>query len=209
MAKPKPKPSTSAKSSNVLTPATTSTSQLRGKETSLRTPTTIMEFRRLGHAFLAGSKFKKGDVVYVVASTTEPLRRIQETFATLAEAEDAIRRGVQPARGWSPAEARSRVIYQVTVPDADELSQLVIGDHEYTDLDGDDVRMFRSKTLGDIASVEVHVTLKTGECEVFRPSGVPDAIFISRGAYELFVFPAYQSAFGPKYVQALRKVVLG
>jgi hypothetical protein len=191
------------------------------EKSHVRVPTTIEEYRRLGHAFLAGSKHPAKDCVWVVASTWPPFHRVQQVCATEAEAEAILAAPVDPRLGWSDAEAERRVIYKVChekPKDAtatyqrqalDEIDPTGHGMTEPADLPiiagvSDDGRIF-----ADVASVELRVNWTDGTSTTYGSVVTPDAIFITRGAFEMFALPAYGAAYGVAYIDALREVKYG
>lgn len=65
-------------------------------------------------------------------------------------------------------------------------------------------------SIRDVTRVRVTITLRKGKGEkrarTLSATLGPrvDAVFLTRGAHELFVFPAYERAFGTEYVKKLR-----
>lgn len=126
----------------------------------------------------------------------------------------------QSLQGWSPEERRAREIVHVVVPasggDLRSLPDVMVDAHpDWTNCalaefleNGLAVR--GRVSLRDVTNVTVTVTLRKRRQDArarkltARLGPRVDSIFLTRGAHELFVFPAFKEAFGEAYVDALR-----
>ena len=177
-----------------------------------RKPETIPEFRRLAHAFLGGSRFASGSTVYVVMSTTAPLYRVQGIYETQAEAESVISHHVDPRLGWAKAEEDGRAVYDVTVPHLPFSNDvLVITKDEWTGeqcalptppiRSADDRPPFR-----EIESMELRINW-SGRTTTYAIPATSIAVFITRGAAEMFLYPHYADTYGHEYAETLRAAI--
>jgi hypothetical protein len=172
-----------------------------------RLPKSVPEYRRIAHAFLAGSRYPAGSTVYAVMSTVAPLYRIQGVFPTY-DAAEAVRLAPVPRElGWSDAEAAAREIIEATVPETRNLDGVVvITKDEWTGetLASADAAINPGEMRSaQIESMELVVNYSAGQ--VRYPIGNQViAIFVTRGAAEMFLFPHVLDTFGHEYEKALR-----
>ena len=172
-----------------------------------RKPQTVPEYRRIAHAFLAGSQYPAGSKVYVIMSTVAPLYRVQGVFASLREAEAVLASAVPRELGWTEAEAAAREIIEADVPETRDFDRVwVLTKDEWTGESfamSDPVVYPGDRRSSEIESMELVVTYKSGR--VRYPMGKQvAAIFITRGATEMFLLPHAMDTFGHEYEAALR-----
>jgi hypothetical protein len=172
-----------------------------------RVPKSVPEYRRIAHAFLAGSRYPAGSNVYSVMSTVAPLYRIQGVFPSLREAESVLAAPVPPELGWSEAEAAAREIIEATVPETRNLDGVVvITKDEWTGetLGIPDASVYPGEIRsGQIESMELVINSRGGRVRyAIGPQVI--AIFVTRGAAEMFLFPHVLDTFGHEYEKALR-----
>lgn len=180
-----------------------------------RSPLTAAELRRIGQALrpeccpLSGS-------VFVVISRFPPLHRVLGVVASREEGQQLI-------------EHRDRWVIELTADEAAHLT--VVGPYQAAEPSGFEIlprpHMFPCEwfppgppgghghpidweALPSITEVSrVRVTLYYGERSdhqvEFTINGPIDALFLTRGAADLFLFPAYQAAYGDEYVAAMRE----
>lgn len=186
-------------------------------EPTLTTPTSIEEYRRLANAFLTGSRFPAGTVVYVIASTagTRPIQDVIWVSSPTANQEVATALENSSPSGFTPGEASARVTYRVTVPAVDRLSKMRVVLHGSTGSDLAPVLPAgaalaappEGASLGDIASAELHITWTNGRgTSAYRLDPRTDAVFLTRGAFELFALTVYQAMYGSDYVAIVNPI---
>ena len=179
-----------------------------------KTPESVHEYLRIAHAFMAGSRFAPGSTVFVVASTQAPLYRVQGVFANVSEADAAADGPVPgPHSPWSREEAASRVVYEVAVPRLWFTNEVDMIEHpSWTEWPCCEAR-FAIRSPNDrprfdqITAMELHI--HTGDREfVYDVRKETDAIFITRGAAEMFLYPHYAAVFGHEYVERARQLLV-
>lgn len=171
-------------------------------------PESVQEYLRLAHAFLAGSRFPPGRTVFVVAANVAPLRRVQGIYATADEAETVADGPVDLRLGWSQAERDNRVIYQMVVPDLGYTNDVVMIEHpSWTEWSRCDLLDGARPRFDQITEMELRITSGTRTTR-YAVSRDADAIFITRGAVELFLSPHHTAVFGRTYAEAARESML-
>ena len=176
-----------------------------------RKPQTVDEYRRIAHAFLAGSRYPTSSTVYAVMSTVPPLYRIQGVYPTVDEAEAVRAQPVPRTLGWSDAEAAAREIIEAVVPDKKDFDRvLMIAKDEWT---GETLAYADAINPGESRSSEIEsmeLVVNYGTRQARYPLGRQViAIFVTRGAAEMFLFPHVLDTFGHEYEAALRTWVDG
>jgi hypothetical protein len=174
---------------------------------AIQEPSTVDEFRRVAHAFLAGSRLEEGSTAFVVASTVG-LRRIQGIYPSVDAAQSAAGDEVDARLGWTREEEHNRVIYPVRVPRSAFPNWVIVMEHpSWTDpVCVAPAPRFRpgTRTFDQIRSAEVRVTWNDDTTTTYELSPDTDAVFITRGAAEMFAYPHYAATFGHAYAEALR-----
>jgi hypothetical protein len=179
--------------------------------TSSRLPNTMDEYRRFGHAFLAGSRFAPNTTVYAVA-TTVGRRKIQDLFESESAALTALNYPPPQDAGFSEEEANARVVYQLVVPGPGRLSEWDPIGHPLTYLfrcSRDSVSPPSGAKLADVVSVQVQVTWANDTTTTYTLPKHCDAVFLTRGAVELFAHPAYSAAYGVDYASGMLEELYG
>jgi hypothetical protein len=172
-----------------------------------RLPQSVPEYRRIAHAFLAGSRYPAGSTVYAVMSALAPLFRIQGVFPSLREAETVLAAPVPRELGWSDAEAAAREIIEATVPETRNLDGVVvITKDEWTGetLASADAAINPGEMRSaQIESMELVINYGARQARYAIGKQVI-AIFVTRGAAEMFLFPHVLDTFGHEYETTLR-----
>jgi hypothetical protein len=171
-----------------------------------RKPQTIPEYRRLAHAFLAGSRYPAGSTVYVIMSILAPLYRVQGVFSGLRETEAVLAAPVPRELGWTEAEAAARQIIEADVPETPDFDRVsILGKDEWTGetLAVSDPGYPGERRSRDIESMELVINYTKGSVRYAIGKQVA-AIFITRGAAEMFLLPHALDTFGHVYEAALR-----
>jgi hypothetical protein len=173
-----------------------------------RNPETVPEFRRIAHAFLAGSQYPPGTTVYLVMSTVAPMHRIRGVFGELRIAEQVLQDSVPRELRWTADEAKNRVIITAVVPgDSAEFNRvLIICKDEWTGesfATSDPIVRPGDRRSDQIERMELVVTYASGPVRYAIPKHAA-AVFITRGAAEMFLLPHSLDTFGHEYERTLR-----
>lgn len=180
----------------------------------IKTPTTIEEFRRLANAFITGAPFPAGRTVYVVASTAglRPIQVMIDAKSSRAAEDVAAALAVRTPPGFTNDEAAHRVVYELDVPETDDLSDI-----EWPPICHGLTYLFEARvsgqvpvptdaTLGDVDQIELRITWKEKSVPpsacVLPPT--TDAVFLTRGALEAFAYPFYGTTYGTRYLDEIK-----
>jgi acetylornithine deacetylase/succinyl-diaminopimelate desuccinylase-like protein len=180
----------------------------------IKTPTTIEEFRRLANAFITGAPFPAGRTVYVVASTAglRPIQVMIDAKSSRAAEDVAAALAVRTPPGFTNDEAAHRVVYELDVPETDDLSDI-----EWPPICHGLTYLFEARvsgqvpvptdaTLGDVDRIELRITWKEKSVPpsacVLPPT--TDAVFLTRGALEAFADPFYGATYGTRYLDEIK-----
>jgi hypothetical protein len=181
----------------------------------IKTPTTIEEFRRLANAFITGAPFPAGRTVYVVASTAglRPIQVMIDAKSSRAAEHVAAALAVRNPPGFTKDEAKVRVVYELDVPQIDDLSDILDPPicHGMTYLldalaaDGCEP-IPTDATLGEVDQIELRITWKKKSVPpsacVLPPT--TDAVFLTQGALEAFAYPFYGTTYGTRYLDEIK-----
>ena len=178
-------------------------------------PNTVDEWLRIAHALRWGAHVSSRSV-YIVMSNVAPLYQIQGVTATLEAAQTLIGRDVSSLSRWTRAESAGRQIYgPIALPEAwFDNTFGPIGKPWYTGTQlGEEIappgggRPPEPPEPNEITRCQLRVDWMHDR----RPySGTwdfsPDtmAIFLTRGAAEMFLYPHYEAFFGYAHEEALR-----
>src|SRR5262245_39700384 len=178
------------------------------------TPRNVDEWLRVAHALRWGSHVD-ADSAYVVMSTVPPLYQVQGIRETIADARALYDDDIPDEMNWSTEEKSSRQIFgpvEVPAPWFED-AFAPIGKPWYTG-----TFAFNSLGIGtgsppgpplpnELTSCRVTVGW-THEGESYSRywdlSADTMAIFLTRGAAEMFLYPHYQAFFGFEHEQELR-----
>ena len=175
-------------------------------------PTTVDEWLRIAHALRWGAHVS-GTSVYIVMSTVAPLYQIQGITTKLDDAQTLIASEVSRFARWTRDEIANRKIYgPVAVPETSyEDAFMPLGKGWYTGTYMAEEIIQPSGGLPPLPNEVTKVQLRlewthdrrpyTGTWE-FLPETM--AIFFTRGAAEMFLYPHDQAFFGYAHEDALR-----
>lgn len=181
----------------------------------IRTPTTIEEFRRLSNAFITGAPFPAGRTVYVIASTAglRPIQVMIDAKSSPAAEDVAAALAVRHPPGFTNNEAAHRVVYELDVPQTDDLSDILDPPpcHGMTYLvdalvAGGGVRIPTNAALGDVDKIELRITWKKKSAppSAYILPPTTDAVFLTQGALEAFAYPFYGTTYGTRYLDEIK-----
>ncbi|HEV8233992.1 MAG TPA: hypothetical protein VGP84_05315 [Gemmatimonadaceae bacterium] len=175
-------------------------------------PTTVDEWLRIAHALRWGAHVS-GTSVYIVMSNVAPLYQIQGITTKLEDAQKLIRTEVSRLALWTRDEIDNRKLYgPIAVPETSYDNAFVpIGKGWYTGsyLAEEIIQPSGGKppAPNEITKVQMRVEWThegrkyTGTWEFFPETM---AIFLTRGAAEMFLYPHDEAFFGYEHEDALR-----
>jgi hypothetical protein len=177
-------------------------------------PRNVDEWLRVAHALRWGSHVD-ADSVYIVMSTVPPLYQIQGIRASLQDARALLDQSIADEMNWSTAERDARQIFgPVEVPELSfENSFALVGKPWYTgSYFIDDIGIGTGSPPGlpkpnEITGCRLTIDWTHGGEPYSRYWNLsPDtmAIFLTRGAAEMFLYPHDQAFFGHEHEQELR-----
>ena len=182
---------------------------------TVRTPSSIEEYRRIAHAFLVGCRFPAGTKVFVVMSNVAPLYRVQGMYASEAEAHAAVTSHKPRGFTWTSIELESRTIYQCEVPELGNANKICMLDEgsmtESGNADADkapDQATLDALSLPNVQKIQVAITVHDTVVTYTLPNDTT-AIFVTQGAADAFLFSQYYAYFGPEYAVERRLRTLG
>lgn len=170
-------------------------------------PTTTEGWLRALHAVRHGAP---GTTAWLVVADIAPLYRVQGV-ATSRQGAETMLHGPAPG-DWTPEEVASRVIWggiecsgRRLVDIFDPLPHVCWTE---APLDVARRRQARAADVGvlEVSNLRLVVSVGGNDVTYTFPEGT-DAIFLTRGAREAFMYPQYAAFFGMEYVEEFRRRV--
>lgn len=166
-------------------------------------PTTTQGWLRAIHAVRNGTPSSEA---WIVASSIHPLYRVQKVVTSRGEAERLLT--TDAPSDWTSDEAASRTIWgPITCSSFQALDVFDPLPHNcWTEsLTAPSLRSTaRSAAISirDVSNIRLVVSIN-GVDQTYAFNEDTDAIFLTRGAREMFLYPQYGAFFGTEYLTAL------
>ena len=177
-------------------------------------PRTVDEWHRIAHALRWGAHVPAGPV-YVVMSTIPPLYQIQGISTGLTAARELFARDVDSEMHWTGEEVEARQIFgPIELPTLSyENTVSIIGKAWYTGswlasgLGVGGTTPSAPPTPDEITAFRITIDWTHDGHSYSRRWDLPRetmAVFLTRGAAEMFLYPHSESYFGRSYEDELR-----
>ncbi len=168
-----------------------------------RYPSTTEGWLRAIHAVRNGAP---GTEAWIVVADAPPLYRVQAVVTSRAAAEQVLTQ--QTPQDWSADEMAGRVIWGPITCSAYQVMDVFDPLPHNCWTESPTSPMLRNSArsqainLLDVSNIRLVVSIN-GVDKTYTFPNATDAIFLTRGAREMFLYPQYGAFFGTEYMKAL------
>lgn len=166
-------------------------------------PTTTEGWLRAIHAVRNGAP---GTEAWIVAADVPPLYRVQQVVTSRGAAEQVL--NTNAPQDWNPDEMAARVIWGPITCSAVQLMDVFdpFPHNEWTECPTNPTLRSAARSapmhIREVSDIRLVVSYRGVDKTYTFPEGT-DAIFLTRGAREMFLYPQYGAFFGVEYMTAL------